>query len=141
LVADGISEQAFLLKFLPLFFENVQSNSCLTLDDGLNLLLHTLGQIEDYAQQAELELRATTVVEISEIAKMAAEARTLKLFKQSVQALVISSSTENGARVFRASYPRDFWKLLLAKPGMNIDESDEKLVFTKQATRHTLGFL
>ena len=47
LVADGISEQAFVFEELPKFFANVKSNPTLTLKDGLNLLIDSIGRIEE----------------------------------------------------------------------------------------------
>ena len=116
LVADGISQQGFLLKFLPLFFTNLQASPCLTLTDGFSLLIETVGALEEHIRQSKMFLTGTTVIDIFEMAKLASKVLTSRMFQQSTEFFNIFSGSENGKQVFRIAYSREFWKLVSMPP-------------------------
>jgi hypothetical protein len=116
LVADGITEHGLLLKFLPLFLTNVSKNSCLDLVQGFRVLVEAIDTFEDYVRQLGIELSGTTVVDVSEMAKMAKKVRTSRSFQESISALLIGAGAEGNRRVFRIYYSEHFWKVLSSKP-------------------------
>jgi hypothetical protein len=69
-----------------------------------------------------MSLTGTTVVDILEMGKLASKVLTCRMFTQSIQFLQIFSGFENGERVFRITYRREFWKIVSMPPEMPTGE-------------------
>ena len=116
LVADGISQQAFLFEFLPLYMSNVQSNSALTLSNGLHVLVESIDRIEEYIKQSSYVLNGTTLLNVREMADLAGRVRTLRMFEQSVGFLKIVRKFLGGNITFVISYSKEYLDSTLSQP-------------------------
>jgi hypothetical protein len=111
LVADGISEQGFVFENLPMFFGNVKSNPYLTLKDGFDMLIESIGTIEGIIIEAGDTLTGTAICDVMEMAKIAGAVRSCFKFLQSAEALCLSPQLKRGGTpAYSTFYHRVFWK-------------------------------